>query len=60
MEESRESRRGDYVTVKLPRELAEYIDIIIRSRRYGYRSRAEFVAEAVREKLRQLGFFKPK
>jgi len=48
----------DYVTVKLPRELAEYIDVVIKERKFGYRSRAEFVAEAVREKLRQLGYLK--
>jgi len=47
----------DYVTVKIPRELAEYIDKIVKSKRYGYRSRAEFVIEAVREKLREFGFF---
>jgi len=47
----------DYVTIKLPRSLAEYIDLVIKSR-YGYKSRAEFVRDAVREKLIRMGFFK--
>ena len=46
----------NYVTVKLPRDLAEYIDLVIS--RYGYKSRAEFIRDAVREKLIRMGFFK--
>lgn len=49
---------GDYATIKIPEELAELIDKVIESRRFGYRSRAEFVAEAIREKLRELGYIK--
>ncbi|BBL45986.1 ribbon-helix-helix domain-containing protein [Metallosphaera sedula] len=48
----------EYVTIKIPSELAELIDKVIESKRYGYRSRAEFVNEAIREKLRQLGYIK--
>lgn len=48
----------DYVTIKIRKELAEVIDEVIRDGKYGYRSRAEFVAEAVRDKLRQLGYLK--
>ena len=43
-----------YVTVKIPRELADIIDQ--HAPRFGYRSRAEFVTDAVREKLLELGF----
>ncbi len=48
----------NYVTVKLHKDLAERIDEVLKSGRYGYRSRAEFVAEAVRDKLRALGFIR--
>jgi len=47
-----------YVSIKIRKELAEVIDEVIKDGKYGYRSRAEFVAEAVREKLRRLGYLK--
>ncbi|MEM1797357.1 MAG: ribbon-helix-helix domain-containing protein [Zestosphaera sp.] len=42
----------------MPKELMDLVDEVIRSRKWGYRSRAEFVAEAVREKLVRLGVIK--
>ena len=38
-----------YVTVRLPKELVNEIDEIVGTR--GYKSRAEFVKEAIRKKL---------
>jgi metal-responsive CopG/Arc/MetJ family transcriptional regulator len=43
-----------YVNVKIPVELADEIDKILEKKLLGYRSRAEFVAEAVRDKLIQV------
>jgi len=43
-----------YVNVKIPVELSEEIDKLIEKKVLGYRSRAEFVAEAIREKLIQV------
>ena len=43
-----------YVNVKIPVELAGEIDKILEKKLLGYRSRAEFVAEAVRDKLIQV------
>ena len=43
-----------YVNVKIPIELADEIDKILEKKLLGYRSRAEFVAEAVRDKLMQV------
>jgi hypothetical protein len=40
-----------YVNVKIPIELAEEVDKIIEKKTLGYRSRAEFVAESIRQKL---------
>lgn len=40
-----------YVNVKIPIELAEEVDKIIEKKTLGYRSRAEFIAESVRQKL---------
>ena len=46
----------NYITVRLPRSLANEIDNIIQSGLLGYRSRAELVAEAVRLRLELLLF----
>lgn len=43
-----------YVNVKIPVELADEVDKILEKKLLGYRSRAEFVAEAVRDKLIQV------
>jgi metal-responsive CopG/Arc/MetJ family transcriptional regulator len=43
-----------YVNVKIPVELADEVDRILDKRLLGYRSRAEFVADAVRDKLIQV------
>jgi metal-responsive CopG/Arc/MetJ family transcriptional regulator len=40
-----------YVNIKLPEELAEEVDKLIKDRTLGYRSRGEFVAEATRTLL---------
>jgi len=43
-----------YVNVKLPVELGDEVDKFLEKKFLGYRSRAEFVAEAVRDKLIQV------
>jgi metal-responsive CopG/Arc/MetJ family transcriptional regulator len=43
-----------YVNVKIPIELADEIDKILEKKLLGYRSRAEFVVEAIRDKLIQV------
>ena len=43
-----------YVNIKLPVELADEVDKIVDKKLLGYRSRGEFVAEAVRDKLIQV------
>jgi metal-responsive CopG/Arc/MetJ family transcriptional regulator len=48
------TNNNDYVTIKIPRELADQIDQIIQSRKLGYRSRAEIVVEALRRRIEQL------
>ena len=46
----------DYVTVRIPKQLADEIDEIIRSKTRGYRTRAEMVKEAIRLRIEQLRF----
>ncbi len=44
-----------YRTVKLPEELVNEIERIIKKhKRYGYRSIAEFVAEAIRRRIEEI------
>jgi metal-responsive CopG/Arc/MetJ family transcriptional regulator len=40
--------RARYVNVSIPEELAKEIDKFIEKSKYGYRSRAEVVIEAIR------------
>jgi len=46
----------DYITVRIPRQLAHEIDEIIRSGTLGYKTRAEIVKEAIRLRIEQLHF----
>ena len=48
------SSNEDYVTLKIPRALADEIDHVIESGTLGYRSRAELASDAIRRRLEQL------
>ncbi len=55
MSSSDESNNSDgYTTVRLPSELMKEIDEIIRLKIRGYKSRSEFIKEAVRKSLEDL------
>ncbi|HLC32578.1 MAG TPA: ribbon-helix-helix domain-containing protein [Candidatus Nanoarchaeia archaeon] len=43
--------RKNYVNVSVPSELVYEVDKVWKKSKKGYRSRAEFVLEAIREKL---------
>ena len=46
--------KDNYVTVRIPKELANEIDAIMESGTLRYRSRAELVNEAIRRRIEQL------
>ena len=46
-----------YVGVRLPQDLIEQIDRIIADSKMGFRTRAEFVKEAVRRYILQLELY---
>lgn len=46
--------RAKYVNVSITEELANLIDESIKKSKLGYRSRAEFLSEAAREKIEKL------
>jgi Arc/MetJ-type ribon-helix-helix transcriptional regulator len=54
MSSSNESNSDEYTTVRLPKELMEEIDQIIRRGIRGYKSRAEFIKEAIRKRFEEL------
>ncbi len=49
----------DYTTVRLPKELMEEIDEIIKQGMRGYKSRAEFIKEAIRRRFEELESLPP-
>ncbi len=46
----------DYVGVRLPKKLTDEIDVLVAQGHLGFRSRAEFIADAIRRRLEDLGF----
>ncbi len=46
------SKARPYVNIPIPDDLVEKIEKTMNSSALGYRSRAEFVVEAIREKIR--------
>jgi len=47
-------KREQWTYVNLPKELGDKIDQLVEEQKYGYRSRSEFVSEAVRRRLEEL------
>ena len=45
-------------TVRLPQQLIDIIDEVVKSGKYGYTSVSDFVTDAVRKRLRELGYLK--
>lgn len=44
----------NYLNVRLPRELIAEIDRLVDRKALGFRSRAEFVADAIRRRVEQI------
>ena len=44
----------DYLNVRLPKELIAEIDRLVDRKALGFRSRAEFIADAIRRRLEQV------
>ena len=47
-------RREEWTYINLPKELGAKIDELVDARKHGYRSRSDFVADAVRRRLDEL------
>ncbi|MFW9989968.1 MAG: ribbon-helix-helix domain-containing protein [Candidatus Odinarchaeota archaeon] len=46
---------SDYITVSLPRNLIDKVEELINSGEIAYTSKADFIKDAIRMKLRDLG-----
>jgi len=47
-------KRSDYVSVSIPRDLAEKVDEIIELKGSGYPNRSQFIQEATRLRVQQM------
>ena len=54
-----ETNQDDYTTVRLPKELIDEIDSIINRGIRGYKSRSEFIKEAIRKRFEELKTTQP-
>jgi metal-responsive CopG/Arc/MetJ family transcriptional regulator len=48
------TKLSDYKNIALPNDLVEHIDSVIKKSKMGYRTRGEFVKEAVRGLLKEI------
>lgn len=46
----------NYTTVSVPVSLMKKVDELIASEKHGYRNRSDVVLDAIRKRLRELGF----
>jgi Arc/MetJ-type ribon-helix-helix transcriptional regulator len=49
--------RGDWVYVALPKEIVDRIEEVIETRKWGFRSRNDYVLEAVKNDLKTRGYY---
>lgn len=49
--------KGNWVYVGLPKEIIELVDKVIESRKWGFRSRNDYVLEAVKTDLKTRGYY---
>ncbi|MCL2476276.1 ribbon-helix-helix domain-containing protein [Candidatus Bathycorpusculum sp.] len=46
----------NYTTTTIPNHLMARVDAVVASEKYGYQNRSDFILEAIREKLRKIGY----
>ena len=51
-----EKRERDYTTVSIPWALMDRVDAVVESKKHGYRSRSDFILDALRKRLRELDY----
>ena len=51
-----ENKQSTHITVSISRKLIERIDEVIESGKTTYTTRSDFIKDALRKRLRELGF----
>jgi hypothetical protein len=46
--------REGYTSISIPDEMVREVDLIVKQKKYGYSSRADFIADAIRRLQREL------
>jgi len=49
--------RKGWKNIALPEEIVDMIDKAVKNSKYGFRSRTDLVLEAVKNKLKELGYY---
>ena len=49
--------RKGWKSIALPEEIVALIDKTVENSKYGFRSRTDLVLEAVKDKLKELGYY---
>ncbi|MEM2122928.1 MAG: ribbon-helix-helix domain-containing protein [Candidatus Bathyarchaeia archaeon] len=52
-----QKRNRRWTTIAIPQEIAQLIDKVVESQQYGFRSRTDFILEAVKLRLKELGYY---
>lgn len=46
-----------WMNVGIPDEICKLIDEVVKSKKWGFRSRSDFVVESIKMRLKELGFY---
>ncbi len=49
------NEKQEWITTKIPKDIADEIEILLKNRKLGYNSKTGFIADALREKIDELG-----
>ncbi len=55
MPEEQSKKQRNYTTVSIPNSLMARVDDVVKNEKYGYQNRSDFINEAIRKRLRELG-----
>jgi len=48
------NKREEWAYVNVPKEIVQKIDVLVNEQKHGYRSRSDFVTDAIRRRLDEL------
>ena len=48
------NERQEWITTKIPKDIADEIEVLIKNKKLGYNSKTGFISDAIREKIDEL------